>query len=64
MKVHQKVRIKIGKMPCSDFRPHQGEVGEVTRIFPGQTRYSICVQFPNKDWGAITYHPEELDVLE
>lgn len=58
--VGSKVRVKVGHLLCSKWRPHQGQEGVVTAVWDGN-RYSISVRFPGRDFGTLTYHDDELE---
>ena len=58
--IGSKVRVKTGRLLCSNWRPHQGAEGVVTRHFDGE-RYSVAVHFVGRDAGNIVYHDGELE---
>ena len=61
IQVGDRVRILVGKLPCSEFRPFAGSSGTVTRIWPG-VRFSIHIQL---DHGVrLVYHQGEVELTQ
>lgn len=61
VQVGDRVRVLMGKLPCSEFRPFAGSSGTVTRIWPG-VRYAIHIQL---DHGTrLVYHRGEVELTE
>lgn len=60
IKPGDRVKILVGKLPCSDFRPFAGSKGTVTKVWEGN-RYAVSVQLDHAC--NLVYHRGEVQPL-